>query len=78
MLHMLICWTGVISKHNLDMKLMSKPGGLGTTTGKQHPSSGDLPEHLQDGPPQRRSPGGCVGLTCAQKHWVVGDDAHGR
>lgn len=45
--------------------------------GKSHPSSGDLPEHLQDGLPQRCSSGGWVDLTGTQEHWVVGDDAHG-
>lgn len=37
----------------------------------------DLPEHLQDGPPQRSPPGGRAGLTGAQEHRVVGNDAHG-
>lgn len=35
-----------------------------------------LPEHLQDGLPQRCSLGGRVDLTGTQEHWVVGDDAH--
>lgn len=57
------------------MKLMSKAvvGGGQTTS-----SSRDPPEHLQDGPPQRCSSGGWIGLTGTQKHWVVGDDANGR
>lgn len=38
----------------------------------------DVPEHLQDGPPQRRPPGGGVDLAGAEKHGMVGDDANGR
>lgn len=37
-----------------------------------------LPEHLQDGLPQRCSLGGGVDLTGTQEHWVVGDDAQRR
>lgn len=37
----------------------------------------DVPEHLQDGPPQRRPSGGGVDLAGAEKHWVVGDNPHG-
>lgn len=37
----------------------------------------DVPEHLQDGPPQRCPLGRGVDLTGAEKHWVVDDDAHG-
>lgn len=37
----------------------------------------DIPDHLQDGPPQRCPSGGAVDLAGAEKHWVVGDHAHG-
>lgn len=37
----------------------------------------DVPEHLQDGPPQRSPAGGGVDLAGAEKHWMVGDEAHG-
>lgn len=37
----------------------------------------DIPDHLQDGPPQRCPSGGAVDLAGAEKHWVVGDNAHG-
>lgn len=36
-----------------------------------------VPEHLQDGPSQCCPLGGGADLTGAEKHWVVGDDAHG-
>lgn len=37
----------------------------------------DVPEHLQDGPPQRRPSGGGGDLAGAEEHRVVGDGARG-
>lgn len=37
----------------------------------------DVPEHLQDGPPQRRPPGGGGDLAGTEEHRVVGDGARG-
>lgn len=43
----------------------------------ERPFFHDVPEHLQDGPPQRRPSGGGGDLAGAEEHRVVGDDAHG-